>query len=98
MKSKSNDQAMAEVLKADPEYAAQLLNAVLKDGDQAELMITMRQMAQACGGVQAVAAKANLNTTQTYRVLSEDGNPLLSTFSGLLKAMGLQINVQPLAQ
>jgi DNA-binding phage protein len=53
-------------------------------------------MAKAFGGVPAVAEIAHLNPTQLYRTLSPKGNPALSNFSAILKAMGLRLAVQPL--
>jgi probable addiction module antidote protein len=93
-RDRSHDDAMAESFRRDPGYAAEMLNAILADGDQAELLIALRQMAKAYGGVQEVAAKAELNPTQLYRTLSEDGNPALSSFSAILKAMGLRLEVK----
>ena len=94
MKDKMHDQAMAEMYRKDPTYAVQLLNSILKDGDQSELLIALRQMANAFGGVQAVAEQPHLNPTQLYRTLSPEGNPALSNFSAILKAMGLRLTVQ----
>ena len=97
MKSKSNDVAMVELYRDNPALALDVINGILKDGDQAELLIVLRQMAQAFGGVQAVAEQAHLNPTQLYRTLSPKGNPALSSLSAILKAMGLRLAVQPLA-
>ena len=97
MKSKPNDEAMAELYRDDPALALEVINSILEDGDQAELLIVLRQMAQAFGGVQAVAEQAHLNPTQLYRTLSPTGNPALSSLSAILKAMGLRLAVQPLA-
>ena len=94
MKDKPHDDAMAEAYRKDPAYALQLLNAILEDGDQSEFLIALRQMAKAFGGVQAVAEQADLNPTQLYRTLSPDGNPALSNFSAILKAMGMRLSVQ----
>ena len=94
MRDRSQDEAMAEQFQDDPAYALQLLNSVLEDGDQAELLIVLRQMAKAFGGVQTIAEKANLNATQLYRTLSEDGNPALSSLMAVLKAMGLRLAVE----
>lgn len=98
MKSKAHDEAMAELYRKDPEFARQVINSILEDenGDQGELLIVLRQMAKAFGGVQAVAEQAHLNPTQLYRTLSPDGNPALSSFSAILKAMGLRLSVQPM--
>jgi probable addiction module antidote protein len=85
---------MAELYRKDPEFALQVINNILEDGDQGELLIVLRQMAKAFGGVQTVADKAHLNPTQLYRTLSPTGNPALSSFSAILKAMGLRLAVQ----
>lgn len=94
MKDRPHDEAMAELYREDPAYAIQLLNGILEDGDQSELLIALRQLAKAFGGVQAVAEQAHLNPTQLYRTLSPDGNPALSNFSAILKAMGMRLSVQ----
>ena len=96
MNDKPHDQAMAELYRSDPTYAAQLLSSILEDGDQAELLIALRQMAQAYGGVPAIAEQAHLNPTQIYRTLSPQGNPALSSFAAILKAMGMRLAVQPI--
>lgn len=96
MKDRARDEAMAEVYREDPAYALQLLNSILEDGDQSELLIALRQIAKAFGGMQAVAEQAHLNPTQLYRTLSADGNPALSSFSAILKAMGMRLSVQPM--
>ncbi|SRR6266567_3968512 len=94
MRDRSHDDAMAEILGKDPAYAIELVNSILEDGDQAELLITLRQMTKAFGGVQTVAEKANLNPTQLYRTLSENGNPELRSLSAILRAMGLRLAVE----
>jgi probable addiction module antidote protein len=95
MKSKAHDDAMAELYRNDPEFAVQVINTILEDGNQAELLLVLRQMAKAYGGVPSVAEKAQLNPTQLYRTLSPDGNPALSSLFAILKAMNLRLAVQP---
>jgi len=94
MRNRIHDEAMAELFKEDPAYALELLNSILEDGEQGELLIALRQMARALGGVQTVAEKANLNPTQLYRTLNEDGNPELRSLAAILKAMGLRLAVE----
>ena len=98
MKTKAHDDAMAELYRKDPDFARQVINNILEDehGDQGELLIVLRQMAKAFGGVQAVAEQAHLNPTQLYRTLSPEGNPALSSFSAILRAMGMRLSVQPI--
>ncbi|WP_122575656.1 transcriptional regulator [Pseudomonas viridiflava] len=47
MRDKLHDDAMAELLYNDPEYARELLSAVEMAGDQAELAIVRRQLIKA---------------------------------------------------
>jgi len=84
------------LFREDPAYAQQLLNDILEEGEQAELLIALRQMTKAFGGMQSVAEKANLNPTQLYRTLSETGNPELRSLTAILKAMGLRLAVERL--
>jgi probable addiction module antidote protein len=88
---------MAEAFRKDPAYAVELLNSILEDGDQAELLIALRQMTKAFGGVPKVAEKAQLNRTQLYRTLSADGNPEIRSLTAILKSMGLRLAVLPLS-
>jgi probable addiction module antidote protein len=94
MRDRPHDEAMAELYSRDPGLAVEVLNSILEDGEQAELLIALRQMAKAFGGVQEIAEKANLNPTQIYRTLSEEGNPALSSLTAILKAMGLRLAVE----
>ena len=47
MKDGAHDTAMAELFQEDAAFATQYLNDVLAQGDQADLLIALRQMAQA---------------------------------------------------
>ena len=97
MRSRLHDEAMAELYRNDPALAIDVVNDILENGDQAELLIVLRQLTQAYGGVQAVAEQAHLNPTQLYRTLSPKGNPALSSLMAILKAMGLRLKVQTTA-
>jgi probable addiction module antidote protein len=94
MRDRAHDEAMAELFQEDPAYALELLNSILEDGEHGELLISLRQMSKAFGGVQSVAEKANLNPTQLYRTLSQEGNPALSSLVAILKAMGLRLAIE----
>lgn len=96
MKDRSHEEAMAELFREDPAFAMEYLNSVLEEGEQSDLLIALRQMTKAFGGVPAVAERAQLNPTQLYRTLSADGNPELRSLSAVLKAMGLRLAIQPL--
>ena len=80
----------------DPAEAAAYLEAVIEDGDQATLMLALRQIARAQGGIAHIARKAKLTREATYKMLSKAGNPELKSFKAVLKATGLRIAVKPI--
>jgi probable addiction module antidote protein len=80
----------------DPTEAAAYLEAVIEEGDQAALMLALRQVAQAQGGIAEVARKAKLTREATYKMLSKSGNPELRSLKAVLKATGLRIAVKPI--
>ena len=94
--SRSHEAATVASLKADPEFAAAYVNAVLEDGDEQELLLALRRLADAKGGVPHLADKTKLNPTTLYRTLSKQGNPELRSLTALLHALGLRLAVQPL--
>ncbi len=94
--SRSHEDATVESFRKDPAFAAEYLNSVLEDGDQAELMLVLRRMAKALGGVPKLAEEAELNVNTLYRTLSPKGNPELKSLRALLRAMGMQLTVRPL--
>ncbi len=96
MKDRAHDESMAELFGEDPAFATRYLNEILEEGDQGDLLIALRQMAQAFGGVPAIAEKAHLNATQLYRTLSAEGNPELRSLTAVLKAMGMRLAVEPI--
>lgn len=94
MKDRHIDETMAELFRNDPDLAASVLDEILAEGDQAELLIALRQMTKAFGGMPKVAEKAHVNPTQIYRTLSSEGNPAVSNLSAILRVMGLRLSVQ----
>lgn len=85
MQFKKNDEGIDEIFM---EYC----NSPVKN--QSELLIKLRQMADVYGGLQRVAETAHLNPTQIYRTLSEEGNPTLSNFLAIVKALGLRFLIR----
>ena len=75
----------------DPAVASADLEAVIEDVDQAAMMLALRQVAQAQGGI---ACKAKLTREETYKILSKSGNPELRSLNAVLKAAGLRISVK----
>lgn len=98
MKGMSHDDATAALFRREPEVAVVLLNDILANGEQAELLLALRQIAESFGGIAKVAERANLDAVQLDRTLSPDSNPAISTFMAILKAINLRLTVEPASQ
>jgi probable addiction module antidote protein len=94
--SRSHEVATIDGFRRDPEFAVEYLNAVLAEGDQDELMLALRRVSKAFGGVSKLARNAELNATTLYRTLSRNGNPELRSLIALLRALGMQLAVRRL--
>lgn len=77
----------------DKEEAAAYLNAVLEYADEPVLMLAIRDVVDAYG-VSCVAESAGLNRESLYRMLSEQGNPRLSSLFAVLRSIGLRLAVE----
>ena len=78
---------------ADPNEAAEYLNAALEEGDESVFLLALRDVAEA-HGIAKLAGQANLNRESTYKMLSEQGNPRLSSLWALLDSIGLRLSVE----
>lgn len=88
------EQDLHEWLK-DSENAAEYLNAAIEDGDKEVILLAMRRVAQASGGMAAVAERAHIKRENLYRALSKRGNPELKTLFNILHSMGLRLAILP---
>jgi len=88
------EDCLVESLK-EPKEAAAYVEAAIADGDQAVLMLALRHVAQARGGIAKIARKAKLTREATYKMLSKAGNPELRSLTALLAATGLRLAVKP---
>ena len=91
----SHDDAIVEELRQNPKFAAEYLKAALEDQDEPRvLLIAMRHIAEARGGVAKIAKAAGIQRESLYRALSARGNPRLSTLLAVAQAMGLKLTVE----
>jgi probable addiction module antidote protein len=74
----------ADYLKTQKRVVA-YLNAALEDGHHAVLLEALRSVAQAKGGVGALAKTAGVSRESLYRTLSPCGNPKIETIMQLLR-------------
>ena len=76
----------------DSQEAAEYLTAALEEGDVATFLLALRDVADA-RGMSMLAAKAQPNRENLYRMLSEHGNPQLDSLTALLDALNLRLAV-----
>jgi probable addiction module antidote protein len=93
--STSHDEALIKELQEDPEFAAEYLRAALEDTEEpGVLLIALRRVAEARGGVAKIAKAAGIERESLYRALSRRGNPRWSTLVAVTRAMGLKLTVE----
>jgi len=91
----SHDEAVIRQLRNNPAFAVEYLKAALEDADEPEvLLVALRRVAEARGGVAKVAKAAGIERESLYRALSAHGNPRLSTLVAVTKAVGLKLTVE----
>lgn len=88
------DDLLIEQLKDDPELICEYLNAAIADGDSRVFLMALGNIAKAIGMSKA-AASAALNREHIYHAISGAGNPLFSSVSSLLEAVGVMIATKP---
>lgn len=83
----------------DRDLAVAYLNAALEEslkGDEESqqlFLIALRNVAEAQGGVGALAKKAHVGRESLYKTLSGTGNPKWHTLVSLCVAMGLNLRL-----
>ena len=98
MKDRTHDKAMERLFRDFPIYSVDLLNDDLEKKGQGEFLVALRQLSKSFGGVHAVAAKAKMNPSQLFRILSAKGNPEMRSLSAILRAMGMRLGVDWVAR
>lgn len=86
-------------LRVNRELAVEYLKAAMESlddpNDRAAGLLALRTVAEAYGGLGAVAAEAGISRESLYRALSPKGNPTLKTLVAVLKTVGLRLSVEP---
>ena len=88
-----------EELRSDPAFAIECVKvafeAIEGPEDRAPGLLMLRAVAEASGGLAAIAAQAGISRESLYRTLSPKGNPPLKTLIAILNTMGLRLSVVP---
>lgn len=75
---------------SNPSSIAVYLEAAFEDGDPALIAAALGDVARAQGMTQ-LAGQAGVTREALYKALSPTGDPRLSTFFGVMKALGIKI-------
>jgi len=73
-----------------PEAIIAYLQAAFEDGDPALISAALGDVARA-KGMTGLAAQAGVTREALYKALSPNGDPRLSTFLGVMKALGIKL-------
>lgn len=97
--SLSHSEETIKELRVDRQFAVEYLKAALEELDdpdnRAAGLLALRDVAEAYGGLGAVAAQAGISREALYRSLSAKGNPTLKTLLAVLKSVGMRLSVEP---
>jgi probable addiction module antidote protein len=92
MPTKDYKESLFEDLQ-DPDFAVAYLNAALEESSSEVFHLHLRDVAEAWGGMGKLAAEMHLAREALYRMLSENGNPQLSSLEKILHSLGLRLAV-----
>jgi probable addiction module antidote protein len=94
----SYEEFLLEQLK-DPKEAAAYLEASLdayeEDGDTAALLLAMRDVAKAQGGIAKLAERTGINREYLYNILANRNKPGLDHMLGILAGLGFRMKLEP---
>lgn len=86
----------------DDEYARVYLESALEelafDGHQDAFLVALRDVAEARGGIGALAEQTHRNRRTLYKALSAKGNPRLDTLDSALRSLGFRLSIEPLSR
>jgi len=77
-------------------YLQVALDDYQDDGNMEALLIALRQVAKAQGGIAKLAEKTKLNRESLYKTLSKKGNPKLQTLGALFSGLGFHLTIEPI--
>lgn len=78
------------------ERIAEYLNTVLEEGDNNDIIIAIGHIAKAIG-MTKISEETGLSRPSLYKALSEGSKPQFAAIIKVLKAIGVQIQVNPIS-
>ncbi len=89
--SRNYEDFLSELLQ-DPREAKDYLNEALEDEDHRVFLLALMDVAKSIG-VSKIAKKTELNREHIYKMLSEKGDPQISSLVALLKAVWFRFTI-----
>ena len=80
----------------DKEMIAEYLNTVLEEGDTTDVINAIGHVAKAIG-MTKIAEETGLSRPSLYKALSDGSKPQFATIMKVLRAIGGQIQVNPIS-
>lgn len=94
MKLENYEDKIKERLK-DSDYAVEYLTNVLANESQESFLIALKDVIEARGTqISKLSEEAGISRQALYHLLSDKGNPTLSTFVSILKGMGFSLQIK----
>jgi len=93
MALKTSKWDVAEFLDSEEKVFA-YIEAAFEEGDASLVAAALGDIARA-RGMTKIAQEAGVSRESLYRALSADGNPEFGTIMKVMKAMGLQLSIEP---
>ena len=78
------------------EMIAEYFNTVLEDGDNADVIVAIGNVAKAIG-MTKIAEETGMSRPSLYKALSDGAKPQFTTIMKVLKAIGGQIQINPIS-
>jgi probable addiction module antidote protein len=83
----------------DPELAQAYLEAAFEsyeqEGDTNALLLAMRDVAEAQGGIGELAKRTTISREHLYDILASKHNPGLDNWLSILSALGFRVRLEP---
>ena len=93
----SYEEELLEALK-DPEEAQAYLEAAFEsceqDGDTEALLLAMRDVAEAQGGIGDLAKRTTISREHLYDILASKHNPRLDNWLNILSGLGFSVRLE----
>jgi probable addiction module antidote protein len=83
-----------QMLREDVAFREEYIKETLSEKDPQALIISLRRIIDAVGGIGWLSKQTGLNRTQLYRTVSKDGKPEYFTLTKILNVMGMHFTVE----